>query len=202
MQRGFVLSLIFPTLPFFQRARHGDPAATGGYYTYLGVISAGAWFLFMNSVSLFWFPMINLSAFWSQFQGALSATERIFALIDAEPAVFQTADEPVEALTGDIQFEQVDFRYGSKEQVLSDFNLHIEPGESIALVGHTGAGKSSIAKLVTRFYEFQGGHCGSTAATSAALICAATGAGWASSASSRSCLPAASPTTSAMPYPS
>jgi ATP-binding cassette subfamily B protein len=157
VQRGFVLSLIFPTLQFFSGLGTAALLLAGGYYTYLGVISAGAWFLFMNSVSLFWFPMINLSAFWSQFQGALSATERIFALIDAEPAVFQTADEPVEALAGDIEFDGVDFRYGSKEQVLTDFNLHIEPGESIALVGHTGAGKSSIAKLVTRFYEFQGG---------------------------------------------
>ncbi len=157
VQRGFVLSLIFPTLQFFSGIGTAALLYAGGYYTYLGVLSAGAWFLFMNSVSLFWFPMINLSAFWSQFQGALSATERIFALIDAEPAVFQTAAEPVSALEGDIRFEEVDFRYGSKEQVLSGFNLHIRPGERIALVGHTGAGKSSIAKLVTRFYEFQAG---------------------------------------------
>ncbi|MBW7882891.1 MAG: ATP-binding cassette domain-containing protein, partial [Caldilineaceae bacterium] len=101
---------------------------------------------------------INLSAFWSQFQGALSATERIFALIDAEPAVVQTGSAPVPALKGDIRFVHVDFRYGEKEQVLQDFNLHISPGESVALVGHTGAGKSSIIKLVTRFYEFQAGN--------------------------------------------
>jgi ATP-binding cassette subfamily B protein len=111
----------------------------------------------MNSVALFWFPMINLSAFWSQFQAALSATERIFGLMDAEPAVFQTASKPVTTLRGDIKFEQVSFRYGEKEQVLRDFTLHIRPGESVALVGHTGAGKSSIAKLITRFYEFQDG---------------------------------------------
>lgn len=157
VQRGFVLSLIFPTLQFFSGIGTGILLYVGGYYTYLGAITAGAWFLFMNSVALFWFPMINLSAFWSQFQGALSATERIFALIDAEPAVFQTDSVMVDHLAGDIRFEQVDFRYGSKEQVLDGFNLHIRPGESVALVGHTGAGKSSIAKLVTRFYEFQGG---------------------------------------------
>lgn len=157
VQRGFVLSLIFPTLQLFSGIGTGLLLYMGGYYTYLGAISAAGWFLFMNSVSLFWFPMINLSAFWSQFQGALSATERIFALIDAEPAVYQTASEPVETLAGDIQFEHVDFHYGRNEQVLGDFNLHIRPGESVALVGHTGAGKSSIAKLITRFYEFQGG---------------------------------------------
>jgi ATP-binding cassette, subfamily B, bacterial len=157
VQRGFVLSLIFPTLQFFSGIGTGILLFAGGYYTYLGTISAGAWFLFMNSVALFWFPMINLSAFWSQFQGALSATERVFALIDAEPAVFQIGNEAVESLSGDIRFESLGFRYGSKEQVLSNFTLHIRPGESIALVGHTGAGKSSIAKLVTRFYEFQSG---------------------------------------------
>jgi ATP-binding cassette subfamily B protein len=156
VRRGFVLSLIFPTLQLFAGLGTAALLFAGGYYTYLGIISAGAWFLFMNSVSLFWFPMINLSAFWSQFQGALSATERIFALIDAEPAVIQTVSQSV-PLTGDIRFEHVDFRYGEKEQVLQDFSLHIRPGESVALVGHTGAGKSSIIKLVTRFYEFQAG---------------------------------------------
>jgi len=101
--------------------------------------------------------MTNLSAFWSQFQSALSATERIFALMDAEPVVIQQANTPVEKLRGDIRFDHVDFRYREKEQVLKDFSLHIRAGESVALVGHTGAGKSSIAKLVTRFYEFQAG---------------------------------------------
>ena len=157
VQRGFVLALIFPTLQFVSGVGTALLLTAGGYYTYLGVISAGAWFFFMNSVALFWFPMINLSAFWSQFQAALSATERTFALMDAEPAVFQTASNPVTTLHGDIKFEHLAFRYGEKEQVLRDFSLHIQPGESVALVGHTGAGKSSIAKLITRFYEFQEG---------------------------------------------
>jgi ATP-binding cassette subfamily B protein len=66
----------------------------------------------------------------------------------------QTSDD---LARGHQVFEQVGFRYGEKEQVLRDFTLHIRPGESVALVGHTGAGKSSIAKLITRFYEFQDG---------------------------------------------
>ena len=157
VRRGFVLALIFPTLQLFAGLGTAALLFAGGYSAYLGAISVGAWFLFMNSVGLFWFPMINLSAFWSQFQGALSATERIFALIDAEPAVLQSGSQPAPALRGDICFERVAFRYGEKEQVLDDFSLHIQPGESVALVGHTGAGKSSIIKLVTRFYEFQAG---------------------------------------------
>src|SRR5690606_37714758 len=125
VRRGFVLALIFPTLHLFAGLGTAVLLYAGGYYTYLGIITAGAWFLFMNSVSLFWFPMINLSAFWSQFQGALSATERIFALIDAEPAVIQRDHQAVPPLQGDIRFDHVDFRYGEKEQVLRDFSLHI-----------------------------------------------------------------------------
>jgi ATP-binding cassette subfamily B protein len=157
VKRGFVLAMLFPTLQFFAGVGTAILLYVGGMSTYLAVITAGAWFLFMNSVQQFWFPMINLSAFWSQFQSALSATERVFALIDAKPEVHQRAERAVPRLRGDIKFQAVDFRYNEKEQVLLDFDLHIRPGESVALVGHTGAGKSSIAKLVTRFYEFQGG---------------------------------------------
>lgn len=157
VQRGWVLSLLFPTLQFFSGAGTAVLLYFGGLSVAAATVTAGAWFLFMNSVNQFWFPMTNLSAFWSQFQSALSATERIFALMDAQPAVVQVAEEPVARLTGDIQFVNVAFRYSAKEQVLQDFSLHIRPGESVALVGHTGAGKSSIAKLVTRFYEFQAG---------------------------------------------
>ena len=156
VKRGLVLAMLFPTLQFFAGLGTAVLLYVGGMSTYAAVITAGAWFLFMNSVQQFWFPMINLSAFWSQFQSALSATERVFALIDAQPEVHQREHNHVPRLRGDIKFRDVDFRYNEKEQVLLDFNLHIRPGESVALVGHTGAGKSSIAKLVTRFYEFQG----------------------------------------------
>lgn len=157
VKRGLVLSSVFPTLQAFVGAGTAALLYMGGYSVAAGVITAGSWFLFMNSIQEFWFPMTNLSAFWSQFQSALSATERIFALMDAKPAIVQTASEPVQGLAGAIDFEHVDFRYNEKEQVLFDFCLHIHPGESVALVGHTGAGKSSIAKLVTRYYEFQAG---------------------------------------------
>ena len=157
VKRGFVLSSVFPTLQFLNGVGYGVLLYAGGYATLAGAISAGAWALFINSLNSFWFPMTNLSAFWSQIQSALSATERIFALIDAEPAVRQQAPLAAPAIRGDIRFEHVGFQYGERDRVLQDFSLHIRPGESVALVGHTGAGKSSIAKLVTRFYEFQAG---------------------------------------------
>jgi len=71
--------------------------------------------------------------------------------------VRQTGKQPVGELRGEIEFDDVDFRYTEQEEVLKNFALCIAPGESVALVGHTGAGKSSIAKLIARFYEFQDG---------------------------------------------
>lgn len=157
LRRGFVLSNIFPVLIVMSSFGTAAVLYWGGISANLGLVSLGAWYLFMLSVDRFWFPVINLSVFWSQFQAGLSAAERIFALIDARPLVQQTEQRPVTGLDGEIVFAHVDFRYGEQEQVLQDFSLRIAPGESIALVGHTGAGKSSLVKLITRFYEFQGG---------------------------------------------
>src|SRR5690606_20895609 len=103
------------------------------------------------------FPLTSIAAFWSQFQQGLSASERVFALIDAEPRVVQTASEPVGRLAGRIEFQGVTLGYDPASPVLRDFDLRIEAGESVALVGHTGAGKSTLSKLITRFYEFQEG---------------------------------------------
>jgi len=157
IRRSFVLANIFPTLNALAGIGSAILVYFGGLSAVAGVLSIAAWYLFVTTVDRFWFPITNLSAFWSQFQAGLAATERVFALIDVDPTVVQTATEPVGHLTGDIRFEGVDFRYSEQEQVLNGFDLHIQPGESNALVGHTGAGKSSIIKLAARFYEFQAG---------------------------------------------
>jgi ATP-binding cassette subfamily B protein len=157
MQRGLVLSLIFPSLNTIGGMANAALLFFGGQQTAAGAVSVGAWYLFMRGLDAFWFPVLNLSSFWTQVQSGLSAAERAFALIDAEPKVVQTDELPVPALKGDIRFEGVDFSYNQEEQVLKGFDLHIHAGENIAMVGHTGAGKSSIAKLVARFYEFQAG---------------------------------------------
>ncbi len=155
--RGYTLAAVFPVLNMLSGLGTAILVYWGGLYVIGGSISIGSWYLFIISVDRFWFPMINISAFWSQVQGGLSASERIFALIDATLTVHQLAERPVKALRGAIDFNNVSFRYSERVQVLDGFDLHIAPGESIALVGHTGAGKSSIAKLIARFYEFQGG---------------------------------------------
>jgi ATP-binding cassette subfamily B protein len=157
LQRGFVLALVFPTLNILGGLASGILVYVGGINAIEGVVSVGAWYLFLLSLDRFFFPILNLSAFTAQVQSGLSASERVFALIDAETVLEQTDQLIVPTLKGDIRFEALNFRYSEKETIFNNFNLHIKPGESVALVGHTGAGKSSIAKLVARFYEFQGG---------------------------------------------
>jgi ABC-type multidrug transport system fused ATPase/permease subunit len=156
-RQGLVFSSIFPILGTVAGVGTALILYFGGRSVLAGVVSAGAWFLFVESINLFWFPLTGIASFWSQFQLGLSASERVFALIDAEPRVVQIDEQPVPSLRGQITFEHLDFSYTGKETVLQDFNLVIPAGETIALVGHTGAGKSSLGKLVARFYEFQGG---------------------------------------------
>ena len=157
VQRGFVLSLVFPTLNALGGIFVGVLIYVGGLSAAQGIVSVGAWYLFIMSLDQFFFPVLNLSAFWAQIQAGLSAAERAFALIDADPNVIQTDKQDVHPLKGHIHFDDLHFRYTDKEPILSTFNLLIQPGETLALVGHTGAGKSSIAKLIARFYEFQQG---------------------------------------------
>lgn len=157
VRRGFVLSIVFPSLNGLAGIGTAILVYLGGLQAASGAISAGAWYLFIISLDRFWFPILNLSAFWAQIQSGLSSAERVFALIDAEHAVQQISHEHAPNLRGEIQFDHVWFRYSENEPVLTDFCLRISPGENLALVGHTGAGKSSIAKLIARFYEFQQG---------------------------------------------
>ena len=157
LRQGLTFSSIFPLLGTISGLGTALIVYTGGISVIDGVVTAGALYLFIEGINLFWFPLISIASFWSQFQLGLAASERVFALIDAEPRVVQTGNRPAPRLTGQIEFRDLDFRYTANEQVLEKFNLTIRAGETLALVGHTGAGKSSLGKLVARSYEFQGG---------------------------------------------
>jgi ATP-binding cassette, subfamily B, bacterial len=157
LQRGLVLALVFPVLTFLSGVATAIIVYAGAQLVVTTTMTAGVWYLFVQGVDRFWFPFTNLAAFWSQFQQGLSATERVFALIDADNTIIQHDHQPAGQLAGHIEFRDVTFEYVPGDPVLKHFNLDIQPGESIAFVGHTGAGKSTIAKLITRFYEFQGG---------------------------------------------
>jgi len=157
LRQGLVFSAIFPILGTIAGVGTALVVYFGGSSVLAGTVTPGQWFFFVEAIAFFWFPLTSIASFWSQFQLGLSASERVFALIDAEPRVSQSGNVTPPRLGGRIAFEQLDFGYTSFERVLHGFDLTIEAGETVALVGHTGAGKSSIGKLVARFYEFQGG---------------------------------------------
>ena len=157
VQRGFVLSIVFPVM----RTISGISIAVLVYFGALtvtqGLITAGAWYMLLLASDRFLMPILSITSYWTQVQTGLSAAERIFALIDSDRSVIQTDNIKVESLTGRIDFNQLSFHYATGSKILDHFDLHIQPGENIAIVGHTGAGKSSIARLISRFYEFQEG---------------------------------------------
>ncbi|NLD72379.1 MAG: ABC transporter ATP-binding protein [Chloroflexi bacterium] len=166
--RGLVLNLIWPALSgsfgvavavvlYLGGLSALESVSPEGAQSPLGAISVGQWFLFMEAMAYFWFPMTSIASFWSQFQDGLSAAERVFSLIDAEPQVVQRDNQPVGRLEGRVEFDAVTFGYQAGQVVLPDLTLTIEPGELLAIVGHTGSGKTSMARLLARFYEFQGG---------------------------------------------
>ncbi len=157
LRQGYVFSSIFPILGTISGIGTMVVVYFGGLYVLDGLVSAGDWFLFLEGLNLFWFPLTGIASFWSQFQLGLSASERVFALVDADPRVVQIDHRPPPKLKGKIEFKALDFSYTEQETVLRSFNLTLNAGETVALVGHTGAGKSSLGKLVARFYEFQGG---------------------------------------------
>jgi ABC-type multidrug transport system fused ATPase/permease subunit len=157
LARGLTMNSIFPVLGTASGLAVALLVYAGGAAVRSGGFSPGDWYLFMQATAFFWWPMISIASFWSQFQDGLSAAERVFALIDAEPKVVQTASHTVPPLRGKIEFRNLYFSYTEREKVLEDFSLKVPAGQNVAFVGHTGAGKSSIARLIARFYEFQEG---------------------------------------------
>ncbi len=159
LRRGLWIATIFPVMGIVVGAADGALAWFGALGVKGGSLTPGEWFLFMQAAMYFSWPLLNIASFWSQFQDGLSAAERVFALIDREPRVHQTGESlPVNGGRAfAVEYRDVAFAYSDKEKVLEGFSLDIRPGESLAVVGHTGAGKSSLARLAMRFYEFQGG---------------------------------------------
>jgi ABC-type multidrug transport system fused ATPase/permease subunit len=157
LRTGYVFNAIFPILGALAGVGTAALVYFGGLRVRNSGLSAGDWFLFIQGLALFWFPLTSIASFWSQFQLGLAASERVFALLDAESKVVQTGNAILPTIKGEIRFENVSFKYNENEAVLENFSLTIHAGETLALVGHTGASKSSIGKLIARFYEYQGG---------------------------------------------
>lgn len=126
----------------------------------LGVdkVSVGTLVAFGTYVGMFWHPIMNLSNFYNQIITNLAAAERIFEILDTEPEITDAEDViEMPAIKGEVTFENVTFSYDEQTDVLSNVSFTIQPGETIALVGPTGAGKTTIVNLISRFYDVQKG---------------------------------------------
>jgi len=157
MRRAFVLNAIFPSLGVIQGIVLTLLIFYGGSSVLGNKISVGELSLFIQGLIYLFFPLLTLASFWPTFQTGMAASERIFALIDTQPLVIQKDNIKPSKLNGEIEFRNLSFKYEESKEVFERFNLKINPGESLAIVGHTGAGKSSLANLLARFYEFQEG---------------------------------------------
>ncbi len=157
LKRAFLLNAIFPTLGLIQGFVTMLLILIGSNLVIEGFVGVGELVLFIQSLNLLFFPLLVIASFWPMFQTGMAASERIFAIIDTLPLVVQKDSIKPSKLKGEIEFKNLSFGYDKAKLIFDNFSLKINPGESIALVGHTGAGKSSIAKLIARFYEFQGG---------------------------------------------
>ena len=130
----------------------------GGWLVIDGSMTVGTLFAFTLYLSNFFDPVQQLSQLYNTFLSATAALDRILAVLDEEPEVVDGADAfELPPIDGRVSFEHVHFGYGNLPEVLHDFDLEVAPGTTVALVGHTGAGKSTIAKLLARFYDPRSG---------------------------------------------
>ena len=107
----------------------------------------------------FWEPINNVSTFYNEILAAMASIERIFEIMDTKPLIYDKRDDlpDLPPIEGRVEFDHVDFSYEARQPVLKDVNITVEPGQTIALVGPTGAGKSTIVSLISRFYDVTGG---------------------------------------------
>ncbi len=121
-------------------------------------VSVGTLVSFGMYLSMFWSPIANLSNFYNQLITNIAGAERIFEILDTKAEVSDgTGVKNLPSIHGTVDFEQVSFSYDENTEVLSDLSFHINAGETIALVGPTGAGKTTIVNLISRFYDIQKG---------------------------------------------
>jgi len=163
LQATKVWGLFFPTIQLIEAAGMGVVILYGGWLAFNGMLgpiedAIGTLITFIMYVRMFFGPIFDLTNFYNTIQSALAAAERIFEILDVEPEI-RDCEDAVEMppINGEIEFRNVTFEYKPGKPVLRNISFHIKPKETIALVGPTGAGKSTIIKLICRFYEPKSG---------------------------------------------
>lgn len=134
-------------------------AGVGGWMALQGLATVGAIAGFINYSRQFSRPLNEIANLYNAIQAAIAGAERVFEIIDERPELVDTADaKALTQIRGDVRFEDVSFGYSKDALVLKHVSLHAKPGQIIALVGPTGAGKTTIVNLLTRFYDIASGH--------------------------------------------
>ena len=153
-----ITAAFLPSIDFLNTLATAAVLAYGGYLAVTGAATVGTVTAFLLYMQQFFRPIQFLSQFYTQAQSAMAGVERIFLLLD-EPSQLNDASDAGEMppLRGEVCFEGVTFGYNPEQLVLKSVNLHALPGQMIALVGPTGAGKSTIINLILRFYDVSGG---------------------------------------------
>lgn len=147
-------STFFPALHFISALGGALVLGFGARMVVNQVLSLGTLVAFLSYIVSFYEPLRRLTEVDNTFQQAIAAGERIFELLDTESEILDKPDAvDLQEIEGDVVFDGVHFRYGEGDQVLKDVSFHVAPGEMVALVGPSGAGKTSIANLLCRFYD-------------------------------------------------
>ncbi len=151
---AWLSALFLPAVQIISAVALGAIAWFGGLQAGAGLISIGGIQAFVAYVTFMLWPIQDMARVYAEMQHAIASGERMFSLIDAVPEVVDRpgAIDPG-SLQGEIEFDHVEFFYDEQQPVLRDFTLRVRPGETIALVGPTGGGKSTIVNLLGRFYE-------------------------------------------------
>ena len=147
----------FPGVEFVSALVTVEILIVGGFEVITGHASTGVVFGFIAALNNFFDPIQQLSQLYTTYQSGMAALDKIFELMDEQPEIVDRPDAvSLERIRGELRFEDVSFRYGPSEDsawALEDIDLVIPAGQTVALVGETGAGKSTFAKLVSRFYD-------------------------------------------------
>ena len=151
-------AVLMPTVDLITGVALGLVIVAGGTMVMDGSLGAGALVAFVLYVQRFYDPIRNLTMQYTQFQRAMTGGVRIFELMDVKPEVVDKLNAPpLPTIKGEIKYENVCLEYVKGIQVLKNVNLHIKAGQTVALVGQTGAGKTSMVSLLVRFYDVTSG---------------------------------------------
>jgi ABC-type multidrug transport system fused ATPase/permease subunit len=154
MQTVLLNGLYFPFVDLLSSVALAVVLGYGGHLYFAGTLSIGTLFAFMLYVNNFFDPVQQLSQLYNTFLSATAALDKIMGVLDEEPEVVdRPASLALPHIEGRVRFDDVRFAYGRGAEVLHGIDLDVPAGTTVALVGHTGAGKSTIAKLLARFYD-------------------------------------------------